>query len=201
MFGANAERYYWVQMGRLLRDAPIAPKHIGNVLANQTLFWVGSAFGFGFYRAGNLSVAFVFDAEQPGINDSVKLPPLRGQLVDSTCFFTRDYCWFLVAMQEKGKTINRCIVVEFDGSVKATAKAEAGDGSWLSRLRGKCAVGNFLFAATDSGIIRVELDGDSIVKTGEFPDTEPFVSSGSHLFPGEGIYVVDRNEIRLVQIG
>lgn len=201
MFAANADHYYWLQNGQLLRDSIIAPKHLGDVLSRQTLFWVGPAFGFGFYRAGNLSVAFVFDAKQAGINDSVKLPPLKGQLIDSTCFFTKDYCWFLVAMQEKGKTINRCIVIRSDGSVKATAEAEEGDGSWLSRLRGKCAVGTFLFVATDEGIIRVEPDGDSITVTGEFPDTEPFVSSGSHLFAGEGIYVVDRNEIKLLQIG
>jgi len=201
MFAANVDHYYWVQGGRLMRDDVIAPKYIGDVLANQTLFWVGPTFGFGFYRAGNLSVAFVFDAEQTGINDSVKLPPLKGQLVDSTCFFTKDYCWFFVAMQERGKTINRCIVVRADGSIKATADAEAGDGSWLSRLRGKCALGKFLFVATDAGIVRVEPDGDSIAVTGEFPDTEPFVSGGSHLFAGEGIYAVDRNEITLLQIG
>ncbi len=201
MFAANGSHYYWTQAGRLVRDDDIAPKHIGDVLADQTLFWVGPTFGFGFYRAGNLSVAFVFDVEQSGINDSVKLPALKGQLIDSTCFFTKDYCWFLVAMQEKGKTINRCIVIRSDGSIKATAEAEEGDGSWLSRLRGKCALGKFLFVATDEGLVRVEPNGDSIVVTGEFPDTEPFVSSGSHLFAGEGIYVVDRNEIRLLQIG
>lgn len=201
MFAANADHYYWVQDGRLMRDETFAPKYIGDVLSNQTLFWVGPAFGFGFYRAGNLSIAFIFDAKQTGINDSVKLPPLRGQLIDSTCFFTKDYCWFFVAMQEKGKTINRCIVIRANGSIKATAEAEEGDGSWLSRLRGKCALGKFLFVATDAGIIRVEPDGNSIVVTGEFPDTEPFVSSGSHLFAGDGIYVVDRNEIKLLQIG
>lgn len=201
MFAANESHYYWTQAGRLVRDDAIAPKHIGDVLVNQTLFWVGPTFGFGFYRAGNLSVAFVFDAEQTGINDSVKLPPLKGQLIDSACFFTKNYCWFLVAIQEKGKTINRCIVIRSDGSIKATAEAEEGDGSWLSRLRGKCALGKFLFVATDEGLVRVEPNGDSIAVTAEFPDTEPFVSSGSHLFAGDGIYVVDRNEIKLLQTG
>jgi hypothetical protein len=108
-------------------------------------------------------------------------------------------------MQEGGKTINRCIVIRADGSIKATAEAEAGDGSWLSRLRGKCALGHYLFVATDEGIVRVEPlpDGYDIVVTGRFPDTEPFVSGGSHLFASAryGIYVVDRNEIRLLQIG
>ncbi len=145
-------------------------------------------------------MAFVFNAKRAGINDAVKIP-IRGQLVDSTCFFTKKRCWFLVATQESGKTIHRCSVIRPDGSVEATAEAEAGDGSWLSQLRGKCALGRFLFVATDSGIIRVEPDNGRIVKSGEFPDTEQFVDSGCHLFPGEGIYVVDRHEIRLLQIG
>jgi len=201
IFDANQEHVYWLDGGRLEREDKIAPKHIGNVLAGQTLFWVGPTFGFGFYRAGSYNVAFVFDAERTGINDSVKISPIRGQLIDSTCFFTKKLCWFLVATQESGKTIHRCSVIRPDGSVEATAEAEAGDGSWLSQLRGKCALGRFLFVATDSGIIRVEPTGGRIVKSGEFPDTEQFVDSGCHLFSGEGIYVVDRHEIRLLQIG
>jgi len=201
IFDANQSHVYWADGGRLERENTIAPKHIGNVLAGQTLFWVGPTFGFGFYRAGSYNVAFVFDAERTGINDTVKIPPIRGQLIDSTCFFTKKRCWFLVATQEGGKTIHRCTIIRSDGSVEATAEAEAGDGSWLSQLRGKCALGRFLFVATDSGIIRVEPDNGRIVKSGEFPDTEQFVDSGCHLFPGEGIYVVDQHEIRLLQIG
>ncbi len=201
MFDANQDRMYWLEGGRLVSEDRFAPKFVGNVLARQTLFWVGPTFGFGFYRAGNVNVAFVFNAGQTGINDGVKIPPIRGQLIDSTCFFTQYRCWFLTSSQERGKTINRCTVVRSDGTVDATAEAEDGDGSWLSQLRGKCAVGKYLFVATDSGIIRAEIDGNRIVKTAEFPDTEPFVSSGSHLFPGEGLYVVDRYEVRLLQLG
>lgn len=201
IFDANQDHVYWTDGGRLEREDTIAPKHIGDVLAGQTLFWVGPAFGFGFYRAGSYNVAFVFDAKRAGINDAVKITPIRGQLVDSTCFFAKERCWFLIATQESGKTIHRCTVIRPDGSVEATAEAEAGDGSWLSQLRGKCALGRFLFVATDLGIIRVEPDNGRIVKSGEFPDTKQFVDSGCHLFPGEGIYVVDRHEIRLLQIG
>lgn len=201
IFDANEYSYYWAQNGQLFREGQFGPEHIGDVLAGQTLFWVGPEFGFGFYRAGKLSVAFVFDAKRRGINDNVKLPPIRGQLVDSTCVFSKDYCWFFIATKESGKTIHRCVVIRKDGSIEALAEAEKGDGSWLSNLRGKCAVGDFLFSATDEGIVRFEAGNGEIAKTREFPDTEPFVDSDSNLFVcKDGIYVVGGKEIMILKI-
>ncbi len=201
IFDANERFRYWTQSGQLLRDGQLGPEYIGDVLAGQTLFWVGAKFGFGFYRAGTLCVAFVFDAERRGINDNVKLSPIRGQLVDSTCFFAKDQCWFFTATREAGKTVNRSTVIKADGTIVAEAESEEGDGSWLSDIRGKCAFGNSLLAATDDGIVRVEIDNGKIVVTKEFPDTEPFVSSGVHLFPGtQGLHVVSRQEISVLKI-
>lgn len=209
IFDANERNIYWTAGGRLLREANLdlrlgqefASEYIGDVLSGQTLFWVGPAFGFGFYRAGDFKISFIFDVERRGINDTVEPPPLRGQLVDSTCVFTKERCWFLISSQEGGKTINRCLVIKKDGSVEARAEAEENDGSWLETLRGKCAVGNFLLVATDEGIVRVEPQNGQVVKTREFPDTAPFVDASCHLFlGGEGLYIVSRKEIRLLKI-
>ena len=201
VFDANGQRKYWLQAGQLLRDGILGSEYVGDILEGQTLFWVGAKFGFGFYRAGNLNVAFVFDAESRGLNDRVKLPSLRGQLVDSTCVFTSNLCWFFVATKEGGKIVNRCVVINQKGAKEAAAEAEQGDGSWLSDLRGKCAVANFLLVATDDGVVRIELQNERLIRTREFPDTEQFVNSGCHLFSGQqGLFVVDRQEIRLLKI-
>ena len=201
IFDANSRRRYWLDQGRLYCDGQFGRDYLGDVLRGQTLFWVGPKFGFGFYRAGTLNIAFVFDAEHRGINDSVKIPGLRGQLVDSTCYFTKDRCWFLISVQEGGKIFNRCYLIRPDGTVEASAEAESGDDSWLARLRGKCAAGHFLMVATDEGLVRVERSGDQLVVSKEFPDTEPFVDAGCHLFPcKEGIYAVDQHEVRLLKI-
>lgn len=201
LLDANERHHYWSNAGQLLRDGQFGSEFIGGVLAGQTLFWVGPTFGFGFYQAGNLNVAFVFDAEIRGINDSVKIPAVRGQLIDSTCVFARELCWFFTSSRESGKTLNRCNVINSTGGVIASAEANAGDGSWLGTIRGKCAAGNFLLTATDDGVVRVEPQNGSIVQTRTFPDTEPFVDSGSNLFAGpDGLYVVGRNEIQLLKI-
>lgn len=206
VFDANARRFFWAQNGILNRDTEIGPERIGSVLENQTLFWVGGSFGFGFYRAGNLSVAFVFETEKGRLDDTVKLPPMKGHIVDSTCYFTGDLCWFFVSLKEENRILNRCILMKRDGTIQGIAEADQGDGSWLGEIRGKCASGPYLFSVTDEGIVRLQSNGTtsgaSIVKTAEYPDTEPFVHTGCHLYPGkDGLHVVDRSEIRLLKIG
>ena len=200
-FDTTDRARYWVDNGRLLRDGAWGSEHIGDVLAGQTRFWVSPRFGFGLYRAGELSVAFVFNAAGGPLNDSVSLPPLRGELLDADCAFTEHRCWFMTATQEGGRTIHQCVVIRADGSLEAAARAEEHDGSWLGTLRGKCAAGDFLLAATDDGIVRVEPNGGRLVKTRDFPDTEPFVDAGCRLLAGnEGLYVVDQSEIRLLTV-
>jgi hypothetical protein len=201
MFDTNGEKKFWIENGDLMKDGTLAPERIGKVLQNQTLFWVGPKFGFGFYRAGELSVAFVFDCDSHAINDGVKIPQMKGHVVDTTCFFTDNLCWFMVSLRQEGKAINRCVVLNDDGTVQAVAEAEEGDGSWLSTIRGKCAAGKYLFGITDEGVVRLEVSNGTVVKSAEYPDTEPFVDEGCQLFAGKnGLFVVDRAEIRVLKI-
>ncbi len=201
MLNCNQFGRYWLNSGQLLRDGKLGQEYIGDVLPGQTQFWVGSHFGFGFYRAGNLNVAFVFDAKRKGINDQVKFPYWQGELVDATCSFSPNYCWFFLAIQEQGRMIHRVYVIQSDGAIIATAEAELGNNSWLNSIDGHCAVSNFLLTATDEGIVRVEPHKGQIVITKEFPDTEPFVDASCQLFAsGKGLYVVSQQEIKLLQI-
>ena len=146
-------------------------------------------------------MAFLFDAERRGINDTVRLPPLRGHWIDARCVFTDTHCWLLVATQVHGKIVHQCVLLSAQGTVEATAQAEQHDGSWLGTLPGKSAAGSWLFAPTDEGIVRVQPQHGQLVQARVFPDTEPFVDSGCHLFAGQqGMYVVDRQNIYVLSI-
>jgi len=204
LFDANAAHRYWVASGTLWKDKDVLGIHssdsIGQVLANQTLFWVGPKFGFGFYRAGEMSVAFVFDAESQGIKDTVQIP-IRGQLIDSTCAFSDGLCWFFHGSKEGSKIVNHCHAIRPDGTVVATASADRGSEPWLDNLRGKLAAGDSLFVPTDDGILKYGISNGAIVQTGSFPDTERFVDAGTFLFPGrQGIHAVGKSEIKLLQL-
>lgn len=199
-FAVNTHHTYRVDGGQLVRDCPLGPEYIGAVLAGQTRIWVGETFGFGLYRAGELSVAFVFDAQRSGINDTVPLPVLRGELLEAGCVFTDARCWFFTATQEQGRIVNRCVVIERAGSVAATTSAEADEGGWLATLRGKCAVDSGLFACTDEGLVRLDIVQGYIVESARFPDTAPFMTRDSDLLLyQDGFAVVSRQEIYLLQ--
>lgn len=202
LIDANAAHRYWISQGSLRRNGLLdVSTHLGDVLEDRTLFWVGEKLGFGFYRAGGVLTAFVFDPYGSGLKDTVRLPLWPGQLIDSTAVFGADRVWFLTTRREGALTVNRCVVITAHGTVEATAEAIADDGSWLGTLRGKAAAGEFLLAATDDGVVRLETAGTGIKLVRQYPDTEPFVTAGSHLFLGaDGLYVVGRQQIRRMTI-
>jgi serine/threonine protein kinase len=200
-FDSNADSVFWTTNDRLHRNTPMGPEYMGAVISGLTHIWVGPTFGFGFYRAGELNVAFIFKADSRGINDSVKIPRIRGQLIDAACAFTDKLCWFFTSSQESGQTINRCSVIQKDGTIVASAEAVHGDGSWLSSIRGVAAVGPALLVPTDDGVVQVKCSGGQIVVAKEFPDTDAFVNSGSRLFAAaDGLYVVTRRDIVKLKI-
>lgn len=204
-FASNGRHLYRIKDGRLLRDGPLGPVLIGEVLAGQTSFWVGDHFGFGIYRAGRITVAFVFEADGVGLNDNVHLPPLPGQWLDVTCTFTDQRCWLLITARAAGRTRCHVVVARRDGTVEA--RLETTDGGdpratpWLRGLRGACAMGDGLLVPTDEGIVRIGIVEDQLLEKGSFPDTEPYLDAGSRLFASaEGLVVAGSREIRRLVI-
>jgi serine/threonine protein kinase len=194
-FDVNATHCFWTYNGQLLKNGTFGDEYIGDILDKQTHFWVGEKFGFGFYRAGKLHVSFVFDTHRQGINDCVKLPRYSGQLLDATCTFTSDRCWFFWATQEHNQIFHHVAIIHANGSIEAIT-TQPSNTPWLSNLHGKCAAGNFLLVATDDGIIRVEPENGQILPTKTFPETEPFVNANSQLFLApQGLYVVNSHQI------
>jgi len=203
---SNGRYRYRVEGGLLLRTgAPggalrglvgVEEVRFGDVLSGQTHLWAGERLGFGLYRAGSLSVAFVFDTERPGLTDTVRLPYPSGQILGYEVLFASDRVWVLFAARTAGKTLHFATRIRPDGVIDLTGRAEAGDGSWLGTLGGKCAVGRALLAATDLGIVRVEEKGGDLIETRRFADTEPFVTAASALHAGDdGLFVVEPQAI------
>ncbi len=201
----NESAQYWVYHNQLQQHTTVGiaaspPTYIGDVLSGQTHFWVGSRFGFGFYQAGNLKVAFVFDAHKPGLNDRVQLPCWQGQLMYATCTFSQEYGWLFLTTQAQGQIYHTCLVIKADGSIAATAQTTSGSDHWLAIIAKKqtpdCAIAHLLLAATDDGIIRIEVQQKKLIHTKTFADTEPFVDSSCQLLSApKGLYVVKAQAI------
>jgi hypothetical protein len=205
VFDTCGTKLVWCNRGKLMREGRDGPEDIGTVMEGQTLVWTGPSFGFGFYRAGGYRVGFVFSPERSGINDSVQLPPLRGELVDSWCTFTAERCWFFAATRLGGKVTHTCVAINSQGEVVAQATAEEGDASWLGTLRGKCAATlssskHVLFAAKDDGLVIVGPEGAALIEQASFDGTAELVSPDDRLLydRSEGLYVVNRRGIHLL---
>jgi len=198
---ANFFSRYWIDRGQLLRDGKLGNEYIGDILEGQSQFWIGENFGFGFYRAGSLSVAFTFDAKRSGICDRVQIPPIQGELIDANCIFSNDICWFFTATQEQGKIIYRVSVLHESGELVSTLIGQKGDIPWLTNLYGGSAIANWLFVPTDDGIARVAVLNGQIMITKTFPETEPYVDSGCSLIVGsQGIYAIHAQKILQLQL-
>lgn len=203
VFDTNSKHLFWITGGRLLREDSLAPKFIGDVLRGQTLFWVGETFGMGISRAGDIDITFTFRTDRKGINHFVQLPfRIQGKLIDSTCLFTDKLAWFGAVYRYGGQTDISWTVLDIDGNILAHKTAPLKSELWLSSLRGRSPIGNALFVATDDGMIRLTFDKSNgeIFQEREFPDTEPFIDSGSSLLVGaNGIYSISPREIRLIK--
>jgi len=203
VFDANGNHTFWVNGNQLVRDGRYGQDFVGDILPHQTLVWAGEDRGYGFFQAGKLVRAFLFDTQGNSFNDQVEIPSLPGQLIDATCVFGKDNTWAFVTMQDQGVVLHKCFVVDRQGKLVAEATAANGEDSWLgSGIRGNLAVAASLYAATDDGIVRIGIDAGQLFTEKAFPDTEPFVDSHTQLAMGrEGIYAItDNQSITLLKI-
>src|SRR3989338_4204999 len=190
--------YFHLQGDMLVKSGK---KTLGNILENQTWIRVGSKFGFGFYRIGMKTVYFIFDLEKPGINDSIALPKIEGQLIDAECVFSGKFALFLYSSKESGKIWNAMHLINEKGTLLGSAKEEAENSRMLSRIRNKTLGGEKILTASDEGLILITAENGKLQETKIFSDTEPFVNEESRIFAAaEGIYVVSEKEFKLLKL-
>ena len=169
----------WIAGDALMRATRNGPERIGSVLAGQTRAWVGAKLGVGFYRAGGFAVGFVFRPDRGTLDDRVKLPKLRGELVDAYAITGDDRAWLFLTLVEAGKLVTTCVVIAGDATVLAAEPLR--DQPWLAGAAGACAAGAQLFVPTDDGIARIEIVGTAIAQTRTFAETAALVSAGDRL--------------------
>lgn len=196
MFDANEKYYYWLENGVLKRsDTLVGERTIGDVLPDRSMFWVGRDFGFGLWYAGALQQAFVFNANTKGINSTVQIEHISGQLVNATAVFADDIAWFLVEYQDNGQSCRYCAVVNSKGQLLAQITvSDPSEEHWLYSIHGHVAVGNMLFSATDQGIVSVRADSSSLATT-IFTDTASIVTNASKL-----LALVENKQITIMVI-
>lgn len=204
----------WLAGEALMRKGTHGPERIGSVLAGQTQAWVGASLGVGFYRAAGYAVGFVFRPDRGGLDDRVKLPPIRGRLLHAHATVGTDRAWLWLT---DGHGVTTCVVIGADAQVIATetfassgsagarstsaGSARVNDAPWLAGIDGACAAGPYLFVPTDDGIARVEVVQHTIAMTRLFAETASLVGAADRLaLTANGIDVLRRRDALRLQL-
>jgi hypothetical protein len=156
---ANAQQIYWVENGIVYKANSLgldySPIRIGQTIVDNTLLWTGEKFTFGVYKAGAILQGFTFDEQSRVINDTVRLPFIKGEIIDAKAYLSDTVAWFMLATKDQSKYINHCIILDRQGTILMHISNELTDDVWLHHIKGKSAIGNYLFCPTDDGIMRI----------------------------------------------
>ncbi|MDR2191227.1 MAG: hypothetical protein LBP53_08975 [Candidatus Peribacteria bacterium] len=205
IFSTTENDLFWVVNGVIQHANPLGleytPTKVGEGIADQTLIWSGASFGFGMYKAGHILQGFIFEKGRRVINDSLQLPFIKGEIIDAKCYLSETRAWLLLSTKYQAKYINHCIILNAQGKVLLDITNEQGDTSWLDQIKGKSAVGGFLFCPSNDGVIRLSIDASGNLETKVFSDTASYVNQYSQLIVSpQGIYVVSKQKINLISI-
>jgi hypothetical protein len=195
-FDANGESAFVVREGWLVEVA--SGRRFGQVLSGQTWLAVGETLGAGLYRAGRLTVGFVFETACPGLRP-LALPALEGQVLELAASLDAAHVLPEVATERGGRREHALLVFDRDGALRAERRGAPESDPALAHVGGKAIVGDRVLYARDDGLGQLQVDavGRVLLDGPCFPDAEPFVTSASHLIPGPGgsVYVAEAHRI------
>lgn len=172
---------------------------IGQVLEGQTRLYVGPEMGFAFYRAGELTLSFVFDPRRGPLRQ-VDTPHLRGRLVDASVCFDGELALVTTVTALSGRLECNVWLVSGAGRLVASESGFVGSAALLHGVRGRALSRGAILTATPSGLTlsRPRSGGPGFEEVRVFPGTEALASPDSDLVvgPGGALYVVDHDCIR-----
>ena len=171
---------------------------IGQVLENQTHVRTSSQLGFAFYRAGLVTMSFLFEMDRGPLRQ-LDLPHIEGRLVDWSVTFDAGHVLFCTATEKAGRVIHAAHFVDAKGAVLASETGAPGSSAILHGVDGKCIANGAILVPTDDGLVLVRADRASrtFVPIRAFPETRDLVPPDADLLvgPGGSVYVVTHDEI------
>jgi hypothetical protein len=201
-FDASSTTMYRLEQDWLIDHG--AGTRVGQVLGGLTWFRTGEHLGFGFYRASQLTVHFLFRRGEPGLRQ-VDLPQLVGRVLDAEVVFDDRHLLYSVMTEHAGRLASAVYLIDERGQVVARRSGAPEDARFLAHTGGKALSGKQAVCATDEGLVTLTVDARTglLTEGALYEDTRPFVQAGCDLFPGPdgSIYVVTTQEITQLTLG
>lgn len=185
-------RRYWLHQGKLWRDGTLGREYIGDVLPDQSYFWLGENLGFGIYQMGHWLNGFLFNPHRRGINDQVKLPPIPGEIIAMNCVISQDV-WLFISAQYQGNIQQYLYGIDPQGQGRSP---EIFAVTTIPKIEGHGATPAGLLVTTDQGLSLWSRQHNQVVK-------QPWAESYNGLVTGHqnvvqtssGVYLYDHRRI------
>jgi len=193
VFAASSSVAYRTEADWLVDE--VTGSRIGQILEGQTWMWAGERLGFGFYRAGNFTAGFLTTPGRAGLRE-VKLPHLKGRLVEADAVFDEAHVLLSCVLEVDGRETTFLFLFAADGTLVADASGPRSE-RMFANAHGRALLHGRVVAATDEGLLSLKVDGGRLVEGTLFADTEPFVSAGDELYPQPdgSLYAVGTREV------
>jgi hypothetical protein len=169
---------------------------IGEILEGQTHVRVGAELGFAFYRAGAITVAFVFDPRRGTLRQIESFPQIEGAMLGWSAVFDDRHVLVTLATESRGRTLHAAHLVDARGVVVATDPT--GDVLGASLAGRAVANGQVLVTGPDGLVlVRAERHHARFSPTRVFADAKDLVPPDADLLvgPGGSLFVVTHDEI------
>lgn len=185
----------------LVRDAD--GTRLGQVLEGQTWVRTGARLGFAFYRAGGVTVAFLFDVAKGPLRQ-LDMPPLEGRVSAVHAAFDdapeAPHVLFRAVTETDGRVRHVAHLFDARGNRLASASgAEDASPIFGGDLESACVAGGSVLAATSDGLVLLRPDPASATFETRrvFADAKDFVSPDAALLasPGGSVYLRTHDEI------
>jgi len=177
---------------------PADGMRIGQVLEGQTHVATAATMGLCFYRAGAITMFFVFDPRRGPLRQ-LSLPHLEGRLVDWSVAFDDAHALFEAITEKDGRATHVAHLVDARGEVLASHVAPTSAAPFPDGLSGRGLAGGSILSATADGLVLLRADRATrrFVTARAFPETRDLVPPDADLLvgPGGSIYVVTHDAI------
>ncbi len=171
---------------------------VGLVLEGQTFVRVGSTLGFAYYRAGDVTVAFVFDPQRGALRQIERFPSITGKIVGWSVVFDETHALVTFATEDRGRARYVTHLVDARGELVATDDSDQ-NAVLEPTLHGRALAGGAVLTATDDGLVLFLADRRTgrLARSREFPDARGLVSADGELIvgPGGSVFSVTHDEI------
>ena len=171
---------------------------VGQILENQTHVRASSHLGFAFYRAGLVTMSFLFDMDRGPLRQ-LDLPHIEGRLVDWSVTFDEGHVLFCTATEKAGRVLHSAHLIDAKGAILASESGPPGSSAILHGVYGKCIASGAILVPTDDGLVLVRADRATrtFVPLRAFPETRDLVPPDADLLvgPGGSVYVVTHDAI------